>query len=425
MPTVRKRVGAMAALLLVAAHPATAEPAQPTQTSPTFNADQVREDLEAWLEWTRSTHPDLSYSVNPATIDDTAKRVSQTLPETLTRAEAWKAMARLNPLFNDAHVGLLVPPAADVGADALAVAVSANGDTLEIAPNGDTRGAAARIVAFNGVPWSDLAQEAMELLRGENDALRRFIIERRLHGLLRLLLPEGEVTRMTLQTAPTSRIELPIDPSRIRFTPTGASDYALSFEGDTATLFIPSFSRDREREFAAFLEQAFASIAERESERLVIDISQNGGGAHELSDRLMAYLTDEPFASTSAISARVTPENMAMIPGAALGDVVTVPFSEPVSPPEVLPNRFAGEVAIKLGAKTYSQAIVFAATAQDAGLAQLIGASPNAPANQTGQVQTLTLPNTGFKVRAPIYIIYRGSGDRSRDPLKTSAPRAP
>lgn len=397
----------------------------PIPSKELLTAEEVREDLVTWLEWTHSTHPDLSYSVDLETLDMAVARVSRSLPDTLSRAHAWKALATLNPLLNDAHVGLLVPPASDVPDSAPPIPISVTSESLTIVEPTGTGSTPLEITAFNSVPWAELAETAMPLLRGENDALRRFIIERRLRGLLRLILPEGEVKTMTLSSASGMSVEIPVDASRLRFVAGQAGDYAISFKDNTALLSVPSFSREREEEFTAFLERAFAAIANQRSQRLIIDISQNGGGAHDLSDKLMGYLTDQPFTATSAITARITPENQRLVPGSDLGDVLTVPFAEPVTPPKELANRFSGEVLIKTGSKTYSQAIVFAATAQDIGAAKLIGEPPQAPANQTGQVQTFTLPNTGFVVRAPIYIIYRGSGDRSRDALQTETMTVP
>lgn len=416
MKSLMRCAASIAALVSASANPALAEPE--TAVEERLTAEQVRADLDAWLEWTKATHPDLSYSVAPAGLQTAAERVARDLPETLSHAQAWRKLAALNPLLNDAHLGILVPRVSHVSDDALPLTVAVSRDSLTLSASAEASDPAVEIAAFNGVPWADLYAQSMALLRGENDALRRFIIERRLHGLLRLLLPEGELTSMTIKSASGGPIVVPVDASRLRFVAPDASGYALQFEGDTAVLSIPSFARDREEEFAAFLNQAFAKITKHGSKSLRIDISQNGGGAHDLSDRLMAYLTSEPYAATSAITARITPENQALVLGSTLGDVVTVPFADPVTPPQDLANRFVGDVTIKLGAKTYSQAIVFAATAQDTGLAQLSGMVPQAPANQTGQVQTFTLPNTGFTVRAPIYIIFRASGDKGRDPLK-------
>lgn len=415
MITRSQRAATIAALAIVSAQPVSSQTVEPSDQ--TFTAQEVRSDLDAWLEWTRSTHPQLAYSVDPDVLEKAAERISQALPETLSPSEAWRALATLNPVFNDAHIGLLVPPVSETEEAAVPLTISATQEGLFARSTPDGPEGSFQIHAFNGTAWKDIASEAMARLRGENEALRRFIIERRLHGLLRVLLPEGEIQSMTIQDSSNRQIEVPVDPSRLRFLANDAGAFGLSFTGNTAELSVPSFARDREEEFTAFLESAFATIAERGSDRLVIDISENGGGAHDLSDQLMAYLTDKPYAATSAVTARITRQNQALIPGSKPGDVLTVPFAETVTPAADLAHRFDGDVSIKLGAKSYSQAIVFAATAQDMGVARLVGEAPRAPANQTGQVQTFKLPNTGFTVRAPIYIIYRGSGDRSRAPL--------
>ncbi|MEO1487929.1 MAG: S41 family peptidase [Pseudomonadota bacterium] len=334
-------------------------------------------------------------------------------------------MARFNPMFNDAHVGLLIPARPQEHADAVAITIQPMPDALEVYSTADPSRQFGRVHSLNSMPWEDYLVRALPLIRGENDALRKGILGLRFAELAPFILPKGELRSITIKTEEGAILEMPVASERLNFVPLAPSDFGLSIDQGIATLTIPTFERAREEELGGFLKSAFARIADEGAESLVIDLRANGGGAHELSDRLMAYLTDRPFVATSAITARITPENQALVPQASLGDVLTLPFAEEVIPQTELPDRFRGDVTILLGPQTYSQAIVFAATAQDTGIARLTGQAHRAPANQTGQVQTHTLANTGFTVRAPIYIIYRGSGDRSRDPLKINANSTP
>ena len=67
-------------------------------------------------------------------------------------------------------------------------------------------------------------------------------------------------------------------------------------------------------------------------------------------------------------------------------------------------------MAILVGPNTYSQAIVFAVTAQDFNIAIIAGSTTEGPANQSGQVQRFALKHTGLVAQAPIYLFTRASG---------------
>ena len=177
-----------------------------------------------------------------------------------------------------------------------------------------------------------------------------------------------------------------------------------------------------ETEFRAFIDQAFADIAARGSEILIVDISANGGGAHMLSDHLLAYLTTQRHTPLSAVTARITEQNQALIPGSQIGDVMSMPFARWVEPPAELANRFTGRTAFLVGAGTYSQAIVLAATVQDFGIAPVAGPGTQGRANSTGQVQLHRLTHTGLEVAAPIYVFIRPSGDTSSAPVIPDIP---
>ncbi|MEO1044442.1 MAG: S41 family peptidase [Pseudomonadota bacterium] len=401
--------------LLCAAIPFAAR-AQISAPAAELTAEQVAADLDEWLQWTRATHPDLDYSASAQQVDAGAAAIKADLPERMSRREAWLQLARLNRLFNDAHIGLMAPDAPDTDGETtpLGITLSDKGVSVVngagLVPDGTT------LTRLGPMTTDAVMTRLLPLIRGESDSLRLRILELRFNAYLDLLLPGEELRTLTYRDASDVETKIALTEA-VRFVPARSADYALRWQGNTAILDIPSFARDREEAFARFLPSAFAEIATRNAASLVIDLRKNGGGAHDLSDRLMAYLTDKPFASTSAVTARITAANQALIPGSTIGDVVSVPFSETVTPPETLADRFTGDVSILIGPQTYSQAIVFAASAQDNAVARLVGAPTQSPANQTGQVQTHKLGHSGFTVRAPIYIIYRLSGDRSRKPL--------
>lgn len=382
-----------------------------------LHREEVLSDLETWLDWTAQTHPDLSYSVDLDELGAVAQAIRNDLPARMGRAQAWKRLARLNPVLGDAHLGIAIPDPADRSAPQGAFGALRIDEGLQVIEGSQQLPAGAIIIEIGGKNVAATLDELTALTRGESDALRERIVDLKLASYLALAFGVSDQLELLVRL-PGGGTERRIVSARLQGDTREKRAFRLDWAGDTAILRVPSFRRERETQFARFLAESFSQMARRETDTLMIDLRENGGGARELSDRLMAYLTAQPYSPISAVSARITPENQQMVPGSRLGDAITIPFRQEVRPPQTMSDRFEGDVIIAIGSKTYSQAIVFAATALDHNVAMLCGTPSAAPANQTGQVQVLDLPHTGFQVRAPIYVFYRMSGDRSRAPLK-------
>jgi hypothetical protein len=375
---------------------------------------QLRDDLTAWQSWLGDTHPELAHSTD---LDALAAAMAdletaQTAP--FTSREAWLALSRLNPLYQDAHTGLVVPT--DPAARTLPP-ITIDGETLRIADTiapDSVLTSGQRILAINDEPVEDMIAGLLPHIRGETPRLRAYILSLKFADFLHVWQGPRSADRLLVQTLSGNLQTVTIDPARDRADTEASQPFQLAITGTTATLTLNSFDRALEDAFNAFLPGAFAEIAAAGVDHLHIDIRQNGGGARQLSDALLAYLTDQRYTPISAVKARIVPANQALVPGSELGQVLALPFAQWVEPPAELANRFSGEISVEIGPGTYSQAIVFATIVQDFQIGTITGSATEGPANQTGQVQTFTLPNTGFEVRAPIYIFTRASGDAGR-----------
>jgi hypothetical protein len=402
----QRAAGALAALLL----------ALPAQAQPAYTRDQVMADLRAGLDWIAATHPDIAHTADPGAIEARLARVEAALPEDLTRREAWIAIGGFGPLYADAHAGFAAPalnlgplPPVKIANGQVRIAETIHPDS-RFEP-GDL------LIEIDGHDVGAMVQGLIPTLRGESDALRARILELRFADFLALWTGSAELRRVTVRRG-DALLSLALNPGTDRPGPAAAA-FSMEIAGAEARLGVDTFSREREAEFAAFLEASFAEIAASGAERLVIDLRENGGGARQLSDRLMAYLTDQRYTPLSAVAARVAEENIGRLPpGAEIGQVVSLPFAQWVEPPADLAHRFEGDITVLIGPNTYSQAIVFAATAQDFAIARLAGEPTIGAANQTGQVQRLVLEHTGFEARAPLYIFTRASGETGGAPLR-------
>ena len=402
-----------------------------------YGADAVRADLAQLLSVVAATHPDPDLTFDHAQLRRTQRELGAALPARMNVREAWLAMARLNPHFHDAHTGLRHPIAAyeaslAAGSAAFPVPVLVDRDgRLRASAAVDPRtGLAAydRIASINGRETAGIIADLMPRMRGETESIQRLVLAFNFPGHLWTLLGPQRAYCVGVETGNGERRHVllagvagdaaPRPRGRI------SSAFGLSMPAPgVALLRVGSFDPGLKDAFAAFLEESFAALDASGAKTLLIDLRDNPGGAHDVSDLLIGYLTDREIPTASMLLARINDDNRELAPDAEAGSVVRVPFREPI---ERRTSRapFEGGVYVVVSRDTYSQAIVFAATLKDAGIARIIGEVTGGNANQTGQIVVKPLANTGLQALAPLYVIYRPNGDTAMAGLQPDIPLA-
>jgi len=395
----------------------------------TFTRDQLVTDFDAGLAFIRETHPDLSYSANADALDAKAANIRTALTDGMTARAAWSEFARLNPVLADAHVGFRRP------LHALA-AYQAEGGTLFPLPvvydgGGDLRAAASgpgveandRIVSINGQSTNDFTAALLGRMRGETPALGRLVLQ--LYFPIFFWAEHGgfDAYNVRLEKADGRTVTARLD-QESTYAPTEENFTYRRLDGGVGYLNIKTFDIEQLDAFKVFLKSTFAKIDAGQINTLIIDVRENGGGANDLADQLLSYLTNEPYSPISGVKARITEQNIQLVPieGVKPGMVLDLPLQQTRTPPVSLPNRFAGDVYVLTGPMTYSAAIVFATTVQDYGFGKIAGEAPVGAANQTGQVQSFALSNTKIEALSPLYIFRRPNGDQTRTRLTVDIP---
>lgn len=390
----------------------------------THSAEVVRAALDELVGAVTSTHPDLGYTTDLKELRSTVSDIRKRVRGRMTTREAWSLLAELNPVFRDAHTGLQYPKAEfdayresggaifplpvyfdDKGA--LRVAHGAN-NPPQVRPHDE-------IASINGISSERMLADALPRMRGETEILRRLVLEYNFAAYLWALYGPQEAYVMVALDSRGARQKVVLprssEPPRAVRDPDAFSYQQL--RADVGYMEIRSFDPLLKQDFDRFLARTFAGIRASNVSKLVMDIRRNPGGAHELSDALLRYLCDKPVRGASSVIARVQESNRDIASEASIGDVVTQPFDEWLTPLD-RGHRFSGDLYLLVGRRTYSQAIVFATTFQDFKLGKVVGVATDGWANQTGQVQMTRLANTGLSVAAPLYIIFRPSGDQAR-----------
>ena len=397
-----------------------------TQPSKIITPEQARDDLDQMVEIITTTHPNLSFSANPYEIEQKKNALKTSIKEPLSISEFWQVASQLNSFFNDAHIGIRFPvtefetykseggfifPIPIYIDDKSSIRVSKNlGDSVAIKIHDE-------IISINKIKASNIIDHLKIRMRGETPALRNHVMSRNfpayfwtLYGkqnnfILEFKSDNGKNKTLELSDQIKSSHQNDVSP----FMHEVINEF-------TGYLQVKSFNKALKNEFSEYLKEAFIDFDKAGILKLLIDVRDNPGGAHDVSDLLIPYLTDMPISSTSALTARIVKENLQFSPESKIGDAITIPFREPI---ETKLNRtpFKGDVFLLVNSNTYSQGIVFSTTLKDNNLAKIVGEETSGNANQTGQVIMKALNNSGLLVAAPIYVIYRPSGNRESGSL--------
>lgn len=194
----------------------------------------------------------------------------------------------------------------------------------------------------------------------------------------------------------------------------------LTFKGDVAVLTVRSFSGYADvahtQRLDEFFEQAFARIARNSARSLIIDVRNNGGGRDELGRALFSYIAQRPFSYYRGLYLQSAQFSFF--------EHADPPFPGP--PPELYEidvqgrlrwvehanygthqpaaDRFAGPVFIVMNGGSFSTTSEFLSVAHANGRATFIGeeAGGGYYGNTSGVTITVTLPNSGLRVRVPL-----------------------
>ena len=378
------------------------------------------EDLDQYINFIKQTHPRIGYTADENHLDSAVKTIRQKITDSLSIQEIWDLFASLNPIFNDAHVGLIAPENVyeeflSSGGFKMPFSVKINNSFILLNDvNSDLydKYSDYKILSINDIETKTILSRLLPKMRGESRSLQELILSKRFHifftmyygnfkeYVLELSDVHGNIELITIAPKEAGLKDPNLNYNKENY-------YAFERVSDSiAYLKISSFDIENKDIFEKYLENSFTEILANNIPNLIIDIGENGGGARDLSDLLLNYLTTEKYTPTSKVEARVTNENKKLIPNAELGEVVTVPYPSWVIPENKI-KVFNGNVYVLLSEKSYSQAIVFATIVQDFNLGKIVGEETAGKANQTGQVQKTQLNNTGFTVYCPIYIFSR------------------
>lgn len=390
----------------------------------TLSAAQLQEDFTFLKKSIARVHPDLSYSADLQKLDLAYKNVQERLQQPLTRDEAWRVLATLNPVFSDAHMQVSM---GDFDADA-AAHVKSGGGFFPYEVHVDTKGglfiraemggaatalAGKRIDAINGVPAREVTATLLSLSPGDTAALRANLLSGRWWRFYWKAYGTPARFDLTVAGKPVSRPAA----TRLPYVSSQDADFNQAYRFEmlsprVALLTVNTFQWPDKKLFYAFTEKVFARLRESKASALVIDVRDNTGGDDDMwREGLLRYIADKPYQHASGYRKMVIEGRSSATQ--KVGDIIDGNDVSWTQPELEHPLHFGGKVYVVVGRTTYSSAVLFSNVMQDFKFGTLVGEDGYARARQSGGIQHVVLPNTKLELIVPRFILDRPSGARS------------
>ncbi len=385
-----------------------ATPANVT-AAPIYDPATLQADLRFALNTIEHQHPDLGHSVTTAKLEQEGERVRRQLDHPMDQAEAWATLAQLNPVLADGHLFIGLPDWRGQGAEAVRqgtgffpfeVRLDDKGYPVIAAALGGatTPFAGRRILRIDGRDARAVARSLLARTHGDTPAFRNALLAQRwwlffskLYGTPAtydlVLSGHGKQHHVAAGYALPAILQRDTDFDRL---------FACRVDADgTARLTVASFVWEDKERFLRFSHDCFARMKTAATDRLVIDVSANGGGNDDMwKDGILRYIATRPYKQGSTYLKRER-----------TGAVTAGTIETPTQPVSDEPLHFAGKVTVLIGPLTYSSAVLFSNVVRDYGFGTLAGTGGAARTRQSGGVQSVKLPNTGLVLSYPRFVL--------------------
>src|SRR5882762_5432672 len=169
-------------------------PAAKFDEGPTIAQADLVSDFDAWMTGMRSLNPDMSIRADMRAVGKQAALIRGSLARPMTRREAWKQFAKLNPYLKDGHSGIYMPDYREAldahvtaGGHIVPVEVRFAADqslrVFAVAPRGGGIAPGDRVISINGHSTRELKTAMIERSPGDTPAFQRAYVERRFAAL--------------------------------------------------------------------------------------------------------------------------------------------------------------------------------------------------------------------------------------------------
>lgn len=264
-----------------------------------YPIDKLSEDIEYLVEAIKEIHPDPFVYTSKESFEERVSRIKSSLYSGMNGAEFLKLIMPLVSSLGDGHTELDIPEEEKLGFYVKHPELMFPWDVL--IRNGNVNILSEHsnpLIAINGYDVDSLLTVMRSYTSAERESYREIIIQKRFKRLLRLII--GEQTTYTLSFKEDdepktfdSNIISALNASVEREEKVKKYFFELDEELNSGVLTFNSM--EKLDDFKMVLENAFKQMKESNTQKLIIDIRNNGGGNSELGDALLDYIVPVPF----------------------------------------------------------------------------------------------------------------------------------
>ncbi|MFY8273489.1 S41 family peptidase [Pseudoalteromonas sp. SSDWG2] len=258
-----------------------------------FSVEQMREDIDAFVDGAISRHPDIQEYAELRLLKDKAAQLKSGITHPLTRTEFYRVVGQLSPYFQDGHSFLLWPyqelnKALDAGHKKFPLAVLITNDgRLQIKHsyrlNSTQVPRLSEIKSINGVDSETIVAKLMSYAGGETELLRRHSVAMRFGTSL--WASYGWLDTFNVEISSPNGIQsISINPqyswpvaSESTHQSADKAHYYLQLSDEVGFIYLAHFDVPIE-EFSQFIDHTFATIRKQNIQQLIIDVRDNPGG---------------------------------------------------------------------------------------------------------------------------------------------------
>ncbi|WIA57667.1 S41 family peptidase [Sphingobium sp. WTD-1] len=392
----------VAALCMFPANGLAAEPQS-------FEPSALQADLHFAIDTIERQHPRLEHSVSRKRLQTAVASIRTQLSHRMSQGEAWAVMAQLNPLLADGHLFISLPNwraqttddvRQGVGFFPFEVELDGRGYPVVTAKLGGaaTPFAGRRITWINGQDAHGIGRTLLARMHGDTPAFRAALLSQRWWlGFAQLYgRPSFYDLRFAGSQTPHRIMAEHVLPAILQQEQSFERLFSCDIKADhTAKLTIASFAWQDKSQFFQFTHDCFARIKATSAQQLIIDVSANSGGDDDMwKEGILHYIATKPYKQGSTYVKRERDGSL------STGEIATA-----TDPALNEPLHFNGKVEVLIGPLTYSSAVLFSNVVRDYGLGTLTGIGNAARTEQSGGVQSVTLPNTGLLLFYPRFVL--------------------
>lgn len=396
----------------------------PSVSMELFSPDSIKIEFESMLRQMQNTHPNLFMIVDFEAFFRVKEEILNEINRPMNQMDAFRLYSRMNPVLKDGHQAIGLPKFRDQLNEAtkqgdrlfpLRVFIDKDFRLMVKSPShGLTAG--TLIHRINGVDAVEINKHMEQRMFGDNTDLRRNIIADRYATNLWLQYGSSKVFELEVQdgeNTKTVRVDGITELLPHRQKDKGFEDhysFEMLAEEQVGYLKANTFMYYQGYEqWLAFTDSLFAELRKNDSNYLIIDVRDNGGGDDQFwINGIMPYIAKKEWQRMLHFLGRV--RDIDQTYPDRLGEVAIFDFLGEYEVSEK--PKFDGEVYVIVGRKTYSSSIMFTSIIKDSELGKIVGQEERTLARgcSTGMSVVHDMPITGIFACTPQHWYQRNTG---------------